>query len=67
MPNPLPVKRQKLIINMQRDECPVIARSGDPVKLKKNLSALSRILKTMPQSKDPAPALRRARSQRGLV
>lgn len=55
-------------IDLQRDQCPVIARTeNDLADIKKQFAKLNRHLRSMALSQDPAIALKRTRNQRGLV
>jgi hypothetical protein len=59
-------------IDLQRDQCPVIARTeSDLETVKKQFAKLNRHLRGMALQKDqaidPAIALKRSRHQRGLV
>ena len=55
-------------IDLQRDQCPVVARTeGDLTEIKKQFAKLNRHLRGMALSADPAANLKRSRNQRGLV
>lgn len=59
-------------IDLQRDQCPVIARTeNDLADIKKQFAKLNRHLRSMAlpkdASNDPMIALKKSRSQRGLV
>ena len=55
-------------VDMRRDECPVIARSGsDAPAIKKQFSKLRKVLAGIPLSTDPAIDLKKTRNRRGLA
>lgn len=63
-----PIKKISVPLNMARDECPVIARSGgDAAAIKKQFTKLRKVLVGIPLGPDPAIGLKKARNRRGLV
>lgn len=62
------LKKQVHHLDMARDECPVIARSGaDPATVKKQLAKLRRVMAGIPLGADPGIELKKTRNRRGLV
>ena len=60
--------RRTVQIDLQRDQCPVIARTeSDLSDIKKQFAKLNKHLRGMALSADPAASLKRSRNQRGLV
>lgn len=63
-----PIKKISVPLDMARDECPVISRSGgDAVAIKKQFAKLRKVLAGIPLGPDPAIELKKTRNRRGLV
>ena len=63
-----PIKKTIVHLNVKRDECPIIARSGgDAAAIKKQFTKLNRVLLGIPLGPDPAIELKKIRKRRGLV
>ena len=55
-------------VDMRRDECPVITRSGSEAPaLKMQFAKLRKVLAGVPLSTDPAIDLKKTRNRRGLA
>ena len=55
-------------VDMRRDECPVIARSGsDAPAIRKQFAKLRKVLAGIPLSTDPAIDLKKTCDRRGLA
>lgn len=62
------IKKTRIPLDMARDECPVIARSGgDASAVKKQFAKLRKVLAGIPLGPDPAIELKKTRNRRGLV
>lgn len=62
------IKKLPTPLDMRRDECPVIARSGGEASaIKKQFAKLNRVLQGIPLGTDPALMLKKTRNLRGLV
>lgn len=63
-----PIKKTIVHLELKRDECPVIARSGgDAAAIKKQFAKLNQVLSGIRLGLNPAIELKKTRNRRGLV
>ncbi len=62
------IQKTLKVLELKRDECPVIfSNAGNVDAFKKHLKASRRVLAGIPMAKDPAILLKKTRIKRGMV